>query len=209
VDAEEMLRASSVPTVILRPSVVTGDSSDGRIAAFQGAHRLLGSAVSGTLPMLPAEIRSLVDTVPQDIVVEAIGKLIRERVTRGEYWLTAGDQALTVTDLAELCEHVSRLASIGAARPRFMPVESVDRLLLPLLDDLISDQQRRMFLDFLESVWVFQSTEILPSDLIRLGFGDRATRAALAEATKRSLIYWAEAKGLLPAESSMPERAAG
>lgn len=208
VDAEEMLRASAVPTVILRPSVVSGDSGNGRMAAFQGLHRMLGEAVRGTLPVIPAEIESLVDTVPQDIVVEAIGKLIRERVTQGEYWLTAGEQALTFADLVALCEHVSWLARIGAARPRFMPFESVDRLLLPLLDDIISDGQRQMFIDFLQSVWVFQSTQALPSDLTRLGFGDRVSRDALLEATRRSLVYWAEVKGLLPAESSMTETAA-
>lgn len=208
VDAEELVRASSVPTVIVRPSVVTGDSRDGRMAAFQGLHRMMGSLVRGTLPVLPGEIGSLVDTVPQDIVAEAIGKLVRERVTEGEYWLTAGDQALSFTDFAELCEEISRLASIGAARPRFMPFESVDRLLLPLLDDFISAEQRQMFLDFLESVWVFQSSEILPSDLAGLGFGHRTTKDALTEATRRSLLYWAKVKRLLPAEPVATGRAA-
>jgi len=204
-EAEELIRAGSVPAVIVRPSVVTGDSRDGRMAAFQGLHRILGSAVRGTLPVMAGDIGSRVDTVPVDIVVEAVGKLIREGVTRGEYWLTAGDQALTFTDLAELCEYVSQLAWIGALRPRFMPFESVDRLLLPLLDDLISDGRRQMFIDFLESAWVFQSTDVLPSDLDELGFGDRATKGALTEALRRSLIYWAQAKNLLPAESPEAE----
>ncbi|MGO4203829.1 SDR family oxidoreductase [Rhodococcus sp. TAF43] len=206
-EAEELIRAGSVPAVILRPSVVTGDSRDGRMAAFQGLHRMLGNAVRGNLPVVPGEIESLVDTVPLDIVVEAVGKLIREDVTEGEYWLTAGDQALTFTDIAELCEYVSRLAWIGAVRPRFMPFESVDRLLLPLLDDLISDGRRRMFIDFLESVWVFQSSDAMPSDLDRLGFGDRATKDALTEALRRSLIYWAQVKKLLPAEPPVVESA--
>jgi len=203
VAAEELLRASSVRTVILRPSVVSGDSCDGHMAAFQGLHRMLGETVRGSLPVIPAEIGSLVDTVPQDIVVEAIGKLIREQVTHGEYWLTAGDQALTFAHLVALCERVSWLARIGAPRPRFMPFEAVDRLLLPLLDDFISDEQRQDFIDFLQSVWVFQAAETLPSDLGTLGFGDRVTREALIEATRRSLVYWAEAKGLLSAGSQL------
>ena len=62
VAAEELLRASAVSTVILRPSVVTGDSVDGRMSAFQGLHRVLGGMVRGTLPVLAAELGSLVDT---------------------------------------------------------------------------------------------------------------------------------------------------
>lgn len=208
VEAEETLRASPVPTVILRPSVVTGDSRDGRMAAFQGLHRMMGSVVRGTLPVVPGESGSLVDTVPQDVVVEAIGALLRQGVTRGEYWLTAGEAALSFTEILEVCEEVSRLAWIGAARPRTVPFESVDRLLLPLLDDFISEQQRRMFADFLEALWIFQSAEVLPSDLARLGFGDRMARPALTEATRRSLIYWARSRRLLPAEPSMAEVAA-
>lgn len=207
-EAEELVRAATTPTVIVRPSVVIGDSADGRMAAFQGWHRMMGSTVKGSLPMLPAAGDSLVDTVPQDVVVEAVAALVRQRVTGGEYWLTAGDQALTFSELVDWCERVSRLAGIGAPRPRFMPFESVDRLLLPLLDDVISEGQRQTFIDFLESVYVFQSAEILPSDLAALGLGHRVTKAALAEATGRSMVYWAKAKGLLPADAPMPEGAA-
>ncbi|MDH6676337.1 thioester reductase-like protein [Rhodococcus sp. LBL1] len=204
-EAEELVRAGSVPAVIVRPSVVTGDSRDGSIAAFQGLHRMLGNAIRGNIPVVPGDIRSLVDAVPLDIVVDAVGKLIRERVTGGEYWLTAGDEALTFTDIAEVCEDVSRLVEVGATRPRFMPFESVDRLLMPLLDELIPDGRRQMLTDFLESVWVFQSSEAMPSDLDRLGFGDRATREALTEALRRSLIYWAQVKKLLPVERQLAE----
>lgn len=198
VAAENLLRASSHATVIVRPSVVTGDSRDGRMAAFQGIHRMLGSIIRGSLPVLPADVDALVDTVPQDLVVDAIGHLIRTGVTYGEYWLTAGPHALTFDEFIVLAAEVSALAHISAPRPRFMPFESVDRLLLPLLDDFITPAQKQMFIDFLESVCVFQSTSTLPSDLDALGFGHRMTRAALTDATRQSLVYWAQVKGLLP-----------
>src|SRR5262249_33586970 len=41
--AEEIVRASGQPTVILRPSVVLGDSGTGRIARYQGLHGILGA----------------------------------------------------------------------------------------------------------------------------------------------------------------------
>jgi nucleoside-diphosphate-sugar epimerase len=202
-DAEDLLRAGGVPTVIIRPSVVTGDSRDGRMAAFQGLHRMLGNLVRGTLPVVPGDSSSLLDTIPQDVAVDAIATMIRDRVPPGEYWLTSAENALSFADLVNVCLEVSELASIGAAPPRFMPFESVDRLLLPLLDDFISDRQRQMFIDFLECTWIFQSADVLPSDVTRLGFGARVTKRAMTEATKRSLIYWAEAKELLPAGSSL------
>ncbi|MDQ1535668.1 MAG: hypothetical protein QOE58_61 [Actinomycetota bacterium] len=201
--AEEMLRASDVDTVIVRPSVVSGDSRDGRMASFQGMHRMLGSIVRGALPVMPAEVDALVDSIPQDLVAEAIGALIRRGILEGEFWLTAGDQALSFSEYVDISEQVSELAGICATRPRFMPFESVDRLLLPLLDDLLSPEQRQTFVDFLESVWVFQSPSVLPSDLARLGFGDRVTKAALTEAAYRSLVYWAQVKGLLPAHAEL------
>jgi len=198
VDAEQLLRESAVATVIVRPSVISGDSRDGRMAAFQGLHRMLGAIVRGTLPVLPADLDALVDSVPQDLVVEAIGALIRRRVTHGEFWLTAGDQALSFAEFVQVGEQVSQELGIRAHRPRFVPFESVDRLLLPLLDDLLDPTQRQMFVDFLESVWVFQSKDRLPSDLAALGFGDRVTKGALTEAAYRSLAFWAQAKGLAP-----------
>jgi nucleoside-diphosphate-sugar epimerase len=198
-DAEELLRAGSAPTVIIRPSVVTGDSRDGRMAAFQGLHRMLGNLVRGTLPVVPGDSSSLLDTIPQDVVVDAIATMIRDRVPAGDYWLTSADNALSFAELVDVCLEVSQLAGIGAAPPRFMPFESVDRLLLPLLDDFISDRQRQMFIDFLECTWIFQSAEVLPSDLGRLGFADRVSKRAMLEATRRSMTYWAETKDLLPA----------
>jgi nucleoside-diphosphate-sugar epimerase len=201
-DAEDLLRAADVPTVIVRPSAVTGDSRDGRTAAFQGLHRMLGELVRGTVPVVPGDRGSLIDTIAQDVVVDAIAAMIRDRVPAGEYWLTSAEHALSFGDLVNVCLEVSQLAGIGAAPPRFMPFESVDRLLLPMLDRCVSDRQRQVFVDFLECAWIFQSAEALPSDLPRLGFGDRVTGCAMTEAGTRSMIYWAESKGLLPAGSS-------
>lgn len=203
VAAEQLVREGEVASVILRPSVVTGDSRDGRMAAFQGLHRMLGAIVRGSLPVLPADLDALVDTVPQDVVAEAIGTLIRRRVTEGELWLTAGDQALTFAEYVDVGAQMSRELGISAHLPRFVPFESVDRLLLPLLEDLLSPSQRQTFVDFLESVWVFQSSDHLPSDLAALGFGDRVTKPALTEAATRSLAFWALAKGLGPTSDEL------
>lgn len=197
IDAEELVRSSSVPTVIVRPSLVTGDSVDGRMSAFQGLHRMMGGIVRGLVPMVPTEPNSLIDAVPQDLVTAVIGKLVREKITGGEYWITAGTGALSSTELVDLCCAVSDRLGIRAFRPRFIPSEAVDRLLLPLMDDVLTDELRAMFTEFLESLWLFQNPAPLPSSVAELGFGQRATREALYAATEKSLLYWAKVKGLL------------
>jgi uncharacterized protein YbjT (DUF2867 family) len=51
--AEEVIRSSGVPHVILRPSVVIGDSVTGEIAAFQGLHQVVAGMFAGMVPMIP------------------------------------------------------------------------------------------------------------------------------------------------------------
>lgn len=208
VDAEELVRASPVPTVIVRPSIVTGDSVTGRMSAFQGLHRMMGGIVRGLVPMVPTEPDSLIDCVPQDLVSAVVGKLVRQRITEGEYWLTAGTEALSSAEMIDLCVDMSARLGIHAFRPRFIPSEAVDRLLLPLMDDVLTDDLRAMFTEFLESLWLFQNPAPLPSSLAALGFGHRATREALYDATERSLRYWAQAKGLARDDDAELARAA-
>jgi thioester reductase-like protein len=51
--AEGVVRSSGVPHVILRPSVVIGDSVTGEIAAFQGLHQVAAGILAGIVPMIP------------------------------------------------------------------------------------------------------------------------------------------------------------
>jgi nucleoside-diphosphate-sugar epimerase len=144
VEAERLLRDSGHPVVIVRPSIVIGDSRDGRIAAFQGIHRAAASVVAGLAPIIPAEPGSLVDALPQDVVAAATAALIRRRVTGGEYWLTAGDQALTVGDMLDACLRVAERFGPRPARPRLIPTEAVGRLLLPLMEDVRAHPASRL-----------------------------------------------------------------
>ena len=196
IEAERLLSQSGTDTVIVRPSVIIGDARDGRMSAFQGLHRMLGAIITGTMPVLPADTGALVDAVPQDVVAEAIGTLIRSGVVQGEFWLTAGAGALTFGDYVDLGGVMSRDLGILAHPPRFVPFEAVDRLLLPLLDDLLDAGQKQLFIDLLESVSMFQEGGELPTDLPALGLGHRVTRRALTDATHRSMMFWARSKGL-------------
>jgi|GEM_PF-422619 len=189
--AECVIRDSGVDTVIVRPSVVIGDSRDGRIAAFQGIHKVMGAVFRGLLPVLPAEPSALIDFVAQDVAAAAIGCLVRGGVRTGEFWLTAGPHALTVADLLQVTLAAAARAGWAATAPRLVPKESVDRLLLPLLEDIGPPALRRMFHAFAELLDLFQTGQPLPTSLPALGLGAQLRHERLATSFRRSIEFWA------------------
>jgi nucleoside-diphosphate-sugar epimerase len=198
VEAEQLTRDSDVATVILRPSVVIGDSRDGRMAAFQGLHRVAGLIAKGMVPLIACDENALTDVIPQDVVAAATGQLIRAGVTAGEFWLTAGETAPTAGELVTGALRLGRLAGLDPTAPRFIAAEAVDRLVLPLLADAISPELRRMFAELLEMTWLFQLPAALPTSMDQLGLAAEMTRPRLLDAYDKSMQFWAQAKGLLP-----------
>ncbi len=197
-EAEQATRDSAVPTVIVRPSVVIGDSLDGHMASFQGLHRVAGLIAQGMLPLIACDEDVLVDTVPLDVVAGVIGVLVRERHTEGELWLTAGASAMTAGDIVASSLRLGHELGLSPAAPRFIPAEAVNRLLLPLLADAISPELRQMFAELLELTWLFQLSAPLPTSLPGLGLGAAVTRQRLQSAFDLSLGFWASVKGLRP-----------
>jgi thioester reductase-like protein len=202
IEAEQLTRESAVPSVIVRPSIVMGDSRDGRMAAFQGLHRIGGMIASGKVPLIACDADALTDTIPQDVVAAAIGKLIRDDVRDGEFWLSAGASAMTAGDIVDISLELGRQLGLDPHSPRLIPAEAVDRLLVPLLEDAISPALRRTFAELLEMTWLFQMPAALPTSLPELGFGDQLTRQRLCETFERSMAYWARSKGLRAAEAA-------
>ncbi|MGW5237430.1 SDR family oxidoreductase [Monashia sp. NPDC004114] len=195
-EAEQATRDSAVPTVIVRPSLVIGDSHDGHIAAFQGLHRVAGLIAQGMVPLIACDEDALVDTVPLDVLAAAIGVLVRERHTEGEVWLTAGSTAMTAGDIVGSSLRLGHELGLSPAAPRFIPAEAVNRLLLPLMSGAISAELQQMFAELLEMTWLFQMPAALPTSLPGLGFGAAVTRHRLQSAFDLSLGFWADAKGL-------------
>jgi hypothetical protein len=182
VASEGLVRDSGLPWTIVRPSVLIGDSRTGRISAFQGIYKVIGQVYRGTLPVLPADLDSMIDFVPQDIVARAVGRLVRDPHAGGEHWLTAGDQALSLLEMVELTLDLAELTGPRPHPPRMVPVEAVGRLLLPMLEDVLPIGIRRQFSAFAELMLLFQSRTALPSSLPALGFGDEIAHPALCRA---------------------------
>jgi nucleoside-diphosphate-sugar epimerase len=119
--AEATVAASGLPAVVLRPSIVVGDSRTGAIARFQGFHRVFGICLTGQVPVLPAKADARIDFVPQDLVARVLACLVERDVTEGSYWLTAGEHALPIARLVELAVLVARRATgVSVTPPRLV-----------------------------------------------------------------------------------------
>jgi uncharacterized protein YbjT (DUF2867 family) len=192
--AEEVVQGSGLPAVTLRPSIFIGNSHDGRIAAFQGIHKVSGWIIKDALPVLPTDPASLIDYIPQDVAAQAVRRLLERRVSDGTYWLTAGEHAPTVADLVQVTLDLAATLGVKTHSPRVMPASAVGRLLLPLLDDVMTPSLRRQFRLQLDLLHLFQSSGPLPSSLQNLGI--HVTRDSQLGAYRRSAEYWAFTKGL-------------
>jgi long-chain acyl-CoA synthetase len=101
-EAEELVRASSVPASILRPSVIVGDSVTGWTPAFNVIYFPLQAFARGLFPNVPGDADARLDIVPVDTVADALLELVRGPVREGAFHVVAGDSAPTNTELATL-----------------------------------------------------------------------------------------------------------
>src|SRR4051794_19269865 len=76
-ESETVVRQSGLRYIILRPSVVIGDSNDGRMARFQGFHMLCELMVRAMLPFwVPTTPEAYMDFIPQDVVANVVALAI-------------------------------------------------------------------------------------------------------------------------------------
>jgi len=202
IDAEEQVRASGHPAVILRPSVILGNSADGWIPALQGIHKVIVATLKNELPVLPADPGSLIDCIPLDLVAEATGRLLRAGVTGGDYWLTAGDAAPSLEEMVHgTILAVAAELGLETAAPRLMPIEAVDRLLVPLMEGVMPRAVRLQFTAFSELMTLFQNEAALPSSLADIGLDLVMSRAATLAAFRRSVEFCALHAKLAPSDA--------
>ncbi|MFE7779015.1 SDR family oxidoreductase [Streptomyces sp. NPDC057445] len=194
---EDVVRTSGVPAVIIRPSVIIGDSRTGEISAFQGLHAMLKGLLRGRLPLVPLSPDSLIDFVPQDVVAATVAALVRDGAHDGPVWVTAGDQALRAGRILELAADFAADTGLDPTLPRMVPPELVDRLIRPVFMADLPIATRRRLDDLLAMTALFTAAEPFPTDLGRApglppAFGaDRAERSLRA-----TLSQLVRAKGI-------------
>jgi nucleoside-diphosphate-sugar epimerase len=204
--AEQIVRSSGVPHLILRPSVVIGDSGTGEIAAFQGLHQVVAGLFAGIVPMIPFDRGWPVDFVPADVVADSIACLVENQVCEGEFWISAGEAALSLDEGVAVVVEFARSLGVRIDMPRFVPPDMFDRLIGPVFLDALPDRIRRNVLRMLEFFTIYlQSGQVKPSSLDQLVALGARPLPDQRESLRNSVRYWAEQNGYAPADA---ERAA-
>ena len=103
-EAERLVHErASVPFTIMRPSIVVGDRRSGWTSAFNVMYWPLRAFARGLYSAVPANPAAPLDVVSVDYVADAIYALCEMPGGIGEtYHLTAGSQASTIGEVAEL-----------------------------------------------------------------------------------------------------------
>ena len=193
--AERAVRSSCVPHVILRPSVVIGDSVTGEIAAFQGLHQVVAGMFAGTVPLIPFDQGWPIDFVPADVVADAIACVVENRVSEGEFWISAGDKALRLDEGVAVVVEAARVLGVSIDTPRFVPPDMFDRLIGPVFLDALPARIRRNVVRMLEFFTTYlQSGETKPSSLDQLETLGMRPLPDQRESLANSVKYWAAQK---------------
>jgi nucleoside-diphosphate-sugar epimerase len=194
--AEALVRASRVPHVILRPSVVIGNSRTGAVSAFQGLYLVAGAIFAGLVPLVPFDPAWPIDFVPSDVVASAVAAVVDNEVTSGEFWITAGSRALCLDRAVGVCVALANELGHPVDKPRFVPPEMFDRLIAPVFLDSLPSRIRRTVVRLLDFFAAYLSVDdALPSDLDGLCDLGASALPDLEATLRTSLAYWAQATG--------------
>ena len=171
-EAESLVRerAEELPLVIVRPSIVVGESSHGWTSSFNVLYPPLKAFSRGAYPVVPARRSTPVDVVPVDYVADAIYELCERDPgeAHGVFHLVAGREA---SDVGSLIESTSRY--FRRRRPRTVPSPVFRRLIYPLLVRTGSERRRRA---------LRRTQALFPYFSMRVRFDDRRARRRLGRA---------------------------
>lgn len=195
---EQVVRDSGVPSVIVRPSIVIGDSRTGEISAFQGLHGILLMLLRGLMPLVPLPAESLIDFVPQDVVARTIAALIADDRREGETWVTSGREALRAQQVLDLVSGVCTELGLSTLMPRIVGADMVDRLIRPVfLAGGLPKRALRRFDDMLAMTALFSDAPVFPTSLGQRHLAQPPlTGPQLEAALRQTLLHLARAKKL-------------
>jgi thioester reductase-like protein len=166
-EAEGLVRSSTLPWTIARPSIVVGESTTGWTASFNVLYGPLRAFDAGAYPVLPARRRSPVDVVPVDYVADAVAALAHHPDAEGgTFHLTAGANTSTVGEIMGLAT-----GRFDRRAPRLVPPRAYRKLVHPLLLRRVAPSTRRL---------LERSEVYFPYFAMRLRFDDARSRALLA-----------------------------
>lgn len=193
---DELVRSSGLPRVIIRPSVVIGNSLTGEVAAFQAVYQIIEKFLRGNITVFPFRPDVLVDLIPCDVVADAIAAVLEQQVTEGEYWVANGTEALTVHDVFKILVQFSESTGRPLTLPRFVSGNAATRLLdsLPKNADSARAERNAAWLSNYFGPYLVPDS-CLPSSRPQLMALGVEWPANPAESLKASLRYWGRVSG--------------
>lgn len=190
-EAEEILKASGHPLTIIRPSIITGDSSSGFIPKLQGFHSLMQLVIQEALPVLPIDQTSYVDFMPRDIIAKLILGIIEKQLVGREFWLSLGEKrAPDLRTLAlQLKQIVEKETQSPLELPKYVSTDMYERLIkpaiIPALPHAFVKEYRR--LEKLEGY--FSLNTPLPSSLDILAQHNVKVNYSILGAFKNDIVH--------------------
>lgn len=144
-EAEELVRSrlSAMPGVILRPSIIVGDSRTGATTSFKMMYWPLKIYARGLWKTVPGYPDAILDIVPVDYVASAVARLAFDTATGATVHLCAGPQG------SATIEQIARRAAeyFHGPAPRYVDPKLFFAAIRPLLFATLWGKKRRVLRD--------------------------------------------------------------
>lgn len=180
------------PTTVVRPPLVIGRSTDGRISRFTGPYTLAQTLVSGLAAAVVGSPTGLAEVAPVDLVAEVCvsAALNPDPPERHVDVITAGDECMTLQELlVTTCDTLNTWRADRdlplLEQPPLVSVEQWHRFFLPLAREYLSPAQAGA----VELMGLYESYTNLTTPIIPTVPVHEPT-----ELWRTSLRYWADTK---------------
>ncbi|MCA1712752.1 MAG: SDR family oxidoreductase [Actinobacteria bacterium] len=164
--AEAALAEAGTTHRVVRPSILAGELHTGAMSRPQGLHQLFLGYLRGLVPAFPAAGTWRVDCVPQDVVANAIWRVVRSADWDGPpVWLTAGGHAPTVAEVTEEMQASAARHGVRLDPLRCVPPDTFDRLIAPVFLPVLPVAYRGALRALLALRHFLEVPDAFPSDL--------------------------------------------
>ncbi|MEL6416652.1 MAG: SDR family oxidoreductase [Pseudomonadota bacterium] len=184
-DAEALVRNSSVPWTISRPSIISGHSQTGEIASFQGFHLFIATVLNGRLPIIPLERDTQCDFIPADWVAAGIADVVANPDWGQTHWLTSGANALTIGEMMDCGRAFAAEMGRDLNQVSWMSPQQVEAEILPAL----RPRQRERLRILVDLSKVMARAAPFPTHV------KAVTKKGLRETLLANLRYWKSQSG--------------
>ncbi|MCW7536771.1 SDR family oxidoreductase [Aquabacterium sp. A7-Y] len=197
---EREVLARSLPSVIVRPSLIVGDSRTGQIGRFNGLYTVLRFASQGLLPIVAGNRQAYVDIVTLDTVVKAVQLAFGRRPEpAGQIvWAISGAMSPKVEDVMNvsfqgLNAFRRQRGASAIDMPAVVPYDTYRRLYKPWFEQQASAIQKRI-MEYLDVYTPYFSV----TDVFRPEAGHTVVQSPdWRLALPRIVEHWCEANDIM------------